>query len=344
MPGVLPVPRPADRHPARRTASCRCCSRCSSDSAGRAWTSPARSCPPDEYARYCRYLVARYGAGPVIYLVGADGSGRRSRRSRRAARRSTTGTATASRPVSTTGRTPTTPPPGRRLAGLPVVPDRPHRRARRRAGGGHVAQHARPRRSRTASRPTRAPGRRTWRRLVAGPRGLEQPVRRRHHGRGLRRGACGSGCCAPDEPGHVDYFLAPGVAAGGRRWTSRAPTAVGMVGRVLADLPTTDMRPGWQDVLAARCLIVPGTMFLNYATTGEPLQIISDHPLPTPLPNHRSSNGCSYSPPARFRTAHQLLPETGTGPRVTILSQRNPLDSDEPVMASFRRRRCRRVG
>lgn len=31
--------------------------------------------PPPEYARYCRYLVARYGARPAIYLVGADGSG-----------------------------------------------------------------------------------------------------------------------------------------------------------------------------------------------------------------------------------------------------------------------------
>lgn len=31
--------------------------------------------PPAEYARYWRYLVARYGAGPAIYLVGADGSG-----------------------------------------------------------------------------------------------------------------------------------------------------------------------------------------------------------------------------------------------------------------------------
>ena len=31
--------------------------------------------PPAEYARYCRYLVARYGARPVIYLVGGDGSG-----------------------------------------------------------------------------------------------------------------------------------------------------------------------------------------------------------------------------------------------------------------------------
>ena len=31
--------------------------------------------PSDEYARYCRYLIARYGARPAIYLPGADGSG-----------------------------------------------------------------------------------------------------------------------------------------------------------------------------------------------------------------------------------------------------------------------------
>src|SRR5262249_17054257 len=34
-----------------------------------------RVVPPQEYARYCRYLVARYGARPAIYLVGAHGSG-----------------------------------------------------------------------------------------------------------------------------------------------------------------------------------------------------------------------------------------------------------------------------
>jgi len=34
-----------------------------------------RVIPADEYARYCRYLVARYGAAPAIYLVGADGYG-----------------------------------------------------------------------------------------------------------------------------------------------------------------------------------------------------------------------------------------------------------------------------
>ena len=31
--------------------------------------------PPSDYGRYCRYLVARYGARPVIYLPCGDGSG-----------------------------------------------------------------------------------------------------------------------------------------------------------------------------------------------------------------------------------------------------------------------------
>lgn len=31
---------------------------------------------PSEYARYCRYLVARYGARPAIWLVSADGTGK----------------------------------------------------------------------------------------------------------------------------------------------------------------------------------------------------------------------------------------------------------------------------
>lgn len=31
---------------------------------------------PDEYVRYCKYLVARYGSMPAFWLVGADGTGR----------------------------------------------------------------------------------------------------------------------------------------------------------------------------------------------------------------------------------------------------------------------------
>jgi hypothetical protein len=35
-----------------------------------------RNMDVDEYARFCRYLVARYGAKPAIWLVGADSDGR----------------------------------------------------------------------------------------------------------------------------------------------------------------------------------------------------------------------------------------------------------------------------
>ena len=31
---------------------------------------------PVEYARHCRYLIARYGAKPAMWLVGADSNGR----------------------------------------------------------------------------------------------------------------------------------------------------------------------------------------------------------------------------------------------------------------------------
>ncbi|MEM6313756.1 MAG: DUF4038 domain-containing protein, partial [Planctomycetota bacterium] len=31
--------------------------------------------PPEDYARFCRYLVARYGHRPAMWLVGGDGSG-----------------------------------------------------------------------------------------------------------------------------------------------------------------------------------------------------------------------------------------------------------------------------
>jgi hypothetical protein len=34
-----------------------------------------RDAVPAEYARYCRYLVARFGASPAIWLVGADRTG-----------------------------------------------------------------------------------------------------------------------------------------------------------------------------------------------------------------------------------------------------------------------------
>ena len=144
--------------------------------------------PTDEYARYCRYLVARYGARPAVYLVGARRVGRgaaggcrwrggpRVGRLRPADRH----------PLPAARHQPRA--PGRRLAGLPELPDRARGRAPARAGRRHVAQHpgqggAQPRAD-VREHPRTGPRRR----VVAGPRGVEQPVRRRHHGRRLRRG------------------------------------------------------------------------------------------------------------------------------------------------------------
>lgn len=121
----------------------------------------------------------------------------------------------------------------------------------------------------------------------------------------------------PNEPGHVDYFLAPGCGWG-EALDFPGSTCVGMVGRILAGLPITDMRPGWRDVLAARCLIVPGTLFVNYSATGAPLLPIADRPLPR---SYRIVDPRSGLVLERRRRAeeNQPLPDTGNGPRVTIL-------------------------
>ena len=121
----------------------------------------------------------------------------------------------------------------------------------------------------------------------------------------------------PDEPGHVDYFLAPGCS-----WREAldfpGSRAVGMLGRILAGLPTTDMGPGWRDVLAARCLIVPDILFINYSATGAGFLPISDHSLPSAyrILDPRSGEVLHRG---RLTGANEALPDTGDGPRVYIM-------------------------
>ena len=280
--------------------------------------------PPVEYARYCRYLVARYGAGPVMYLVGADGSGREAQ-------------------LPAGGEEIHTWDCYQQPTGLHY---RPH------AGNaafqdadwldfqwcqtGHTGEHTAervadmwrntPAKAVANGEPTyegtRSPGMaagwwqgdEAWRNLCAGGT------------MGVVYGAASlwQWVLRPDEPGQVDYFLAPGCS-----WREAldfpGSTAVGMLGRILQGLPTTDMRPGWEDVLAARCLIVPGRLFLNYATTGEPLQIITDHPLPSHYRIIEPRTGAVLAS-GRVPGPHQMLPDTGIGPRVTILLNETPLN------------------
>ena len=78
----------------------------------------------------------------------------------------------------------------------------------------------------------------------------------------------------------TEYFLAPGCS-----WREAldfpGATYVGMLGRILAGLPTTDMRPGWTDVLAPRCLVVPGVLCIIYAEYGAPFLVAAE-----PMPVH----------------------------------------------------------
>jgi hypothetical protein len=273
--------------------------------------------PPQEYARYCRYLVARYGAAPAVYLVGADGEGHE--------------------PQIAAG--------GAEVGrwdgyGQPCgIHYRPHSANSAHQSetwlhfqwcqtghmGGHVQErvadmwrntpakavaNAEPTYENTG-RPGRAAGwwqgHEAWSNLCAGGT------------MGVVYGAASlwQWVLRPDEPGHMDYFLAPGCS-----WRDAldfpGSTHVGMVGRILAGLPTTDMRPGWSDVLAPRCLIVPGALFVNYASIGAPLMPVTDHPLPRSyrIVDPRGGNELARGV---LTEANQPLPDTGNGPRVTIL-------------------------
>jgi hypothetical protein len=235
--------------------------------------------PPQEYARYCRYLVARYGAAPVMYLVGADGwgtepqieAGGREVRAWDCYRQPTgvhynpssdnrafqdadwldfqwcqTGHTGAHVPERVADMWRTEPPKGV-ANGEPTYE---HTRTETMAHGwwqGHEA----------------------WSNLCAGGTmgviyGAANVWQWKHH---------------PDEPGHSPYFLA---ASGSWREALDFPgsTYVGLVGRILAGLPTTDMAPDWTTFLSPRGLRVPGTLQITYQENGGPLMAMREDGLP----------------------------------------------------------------
>jgi hypothetical protein len=73
----------------------------------------------------------------------------------------------------------------------------------------------------------------------------------------------------PDEPGHGEYFLAPG--AGWREALQfEGSRYVGLVGKILEDLPIADARPCWDVSTNTRGLLDPGVLYLGYAEHGGP--------------------------------------------------------------------------
>jgi hypothetical protein len=225
--------------------------------------------PPDEYARYTRYLVARYGASPVIYLPGGDGS----------------------------GEEPQVEAAGREIQawdayGQPTgIHYRPHHRNDVHQAAdwldfqscqtGHMGDHV-PDRVATmwAQQPPKA--------VMNGEPSYEHSGRR-----GVAEGwwqghEAWSNVCAgalmgvaygaasmwqwrlhPDEPGHEPYFLAAG--AGWREALDfEGSRYVGLVGKILAGLPLTNAIPCWDVSTNSRGLLDPGVLYLGYSEHGGP--------------------------------------------------------------------------
>jgi hypothetical protein len=223
--------------------------------------------PPEDYARYCRYLVARYGAGPAIYLVGADGRG--------------------TEPQVEAG--------GREVErwdcyGQPTgLHYRPHARNAAHQSAtwldfqwcqtGHEGEHV----------PERVAD--MWRNTPVRPVMNGEPTYENSGRRGKAAGwwqgheawsnlcagatmgvAYGAGSLwqwriSATEPGHEPFFLAPD--AGWREALEfEGSRYVGLVGRILSGLPTSDLVPCWDVGLSTRGLIDPGVLYLAYAEHG----------------------------------------------------------------------------
>ncbi|MCB9423393.1 MAG: DUF4038 domain-containing protein [Ardenticatenaceae bacterium] len=223
--------------------------------------------PPAEYARYCRYLVARYGARPAVYLVGGDGS----------------------------GYEPQVPAGGEEIEKWDAYQQptgihyRPHadNRAWQDADWldfqwcqtGHSGEHM----------PERVTD--MWRntsiKAVANGEPTYEHGGRRGKAEGWWQGhEAWSNLCAggtmgvvygagslwqwrlhPEESGHEAFFLAEN--AGWREALDfEGSRYVGLIPRILEGLPTTDMEPNWQVSLGRRGLLVPGKLYIGYLSEG----------------------------------------------------------------------------
>lgn len=275
--------------------------------------------PPAEYARYCRYLVARYGARPTIYLVGADGSGYEPQ-------------------VGAGGEEIERWDCYRQPTGIHY---RPHADNCAAQGAtwldfqwcqtGHSGEHM-PERvtDMWRNRPSKAvangepsyehttvvgraegwwQGHEAWSNLCAGGT------------MGVVYGAAGlwQWKLHPDEPGHADFFLSRGAS-----WRSaldfEGAQYVGLVGKILDGLPLTDIEPNWQVTLGRRGLLVAGKLFIGYASEGGPLMLFGDE-VPR---SYRVINPCTGEVLREgTRGADDVwIPDEGGEPRVYICYDR----------------------
>ena len=272
--------------------------------------------PPAEYARYCRYLVARYGAGPVVWLVGADG----------------------------TGEEPQTLAGGREVqewddhhhpTGIHYRPFA-HNRAHQDADWldfqwcqtGHRGDHVPERVADMArNRPEKA--------VANGEPSYENTGRSGFNAGWWQGHEAWSNLCAgatmgvvygagslwqwqlrPDEVGQSTFFSAPG--AGWREALDfEGSNYPGILARVLQGLPFTGARPSWEQSDVPRGLLVPGTFFLAYAHDGGNLRLARGGPVPRPYRVVDPRTGEVVARGVR-EEEDGTIPDPGGAPRVFV--------------------------
>ncbi len=272
--------------------------------------------PPAEYAHYCRYLVARYGARPAIYLVGADGSGYEPQ-------------------VQAGGEEVERWDAYKQPTGIhyrPHADNHAHQAAPwldfQWCQTGHHGEHV----------PERVAD--MWRNMP--PKGVANGEPTYEHG-GKRGKAAGwwqgheawSNLCAggtmgvvygagslwqwrlhPHEGGHAAYFLAEG--AGWREALDfEGSRYVGLVARILDGLPITDMEPNWQVTLGRRGLLVPHRLYIGYAEEGGPLRVMDSAQVPLRYRVVDPRSGVVLHEGTRT-SKDDPIPDAGGGPRVYI--------------------------
>ncbi|GAA1599465.1 hypothetical protein GCM10009804_65090 [Kribbella hippodromi] len=118
-----------------------------------------------------------------------------------------------------------------------------------------------------------------------------------------------------DDPGHSEFFLAPG--AGWREAIGFEGSAyVGMLGKVLAGLPTTDIAPDWTRVISGRALSTPDGGLIVYRENGGPVMVF-DGSVPLAYTIVDPRDGAIVAAGERD-TPQTPIPGPGGAPRVYI--------------------------
>ncbi|MFW6313892.1 MAG: DUF4038 domain-containing protein, partial [Spirochaetota bacterium] len=274
--------------------------------------------PLEEYARYCRYLVARYGARPAIYLVGGDGSGYEPQ-------------------VDAGGKAVESWDDYHQPAGIHYRPHADYRASQdahwldfQWCQTGHTGEHL-PERvaDMWRNRPVKAVanGEPTYENGVQEGRGAGWWQGHEAWSNFLSGGTMGVVYGAgslwqwrlhPEEPGHADYFLAEG--AGWREALDfEGSRYVGLLPRILEGLPIADIEPNWDQVISRRGLLHPGKLFIVYLSEGGELMVLGDRVPPKyRIVDPRTGEIVRTGERGRGgadATMEDRLIETGDGPR-----------------------------